>query len=419
MASRTETVAMTSRRRTRRRAARALTSLGLVFALVACAHSTSPQGPATSGGAGPTEDPSTPTYRLAPACPKPTGAFAVTADQVNRVVSQGSLPSWQAGDIGASTRLSDDRLVWVFGDTVRDASHTPRIVANSLLITSGLCLSQVLAPNDGPVIPDVGPNTVHWPMSVVRIDPRSVRSPRLDSSFTDLLVVLSSRIRRGGQNAFDFTYLGSSATVFAVRPGQAPQILGTEQISPDSTSADQINWGAASMVDGDWYYVYGSRHSGDKNEFGRSLYVARVPLAHPSQRSGWQFYDGSRWQKDLHAAAPVLPASQGVAQTLSVSKVKGQYVIVSKKGGDLGDFVYTWSSRSPVGPWTGRQGVKAQFELSKTAVQYAPLGHPEVPLTSGKLLVSVSRNTTDLNALLSRPSAVGRPVFAEVTLPRL
>lgn len=391
----------------------------LVASLAACAHGTTPTGPATSGGAGPTDDPSAPEYRLAPHCPRPEGAFAVTADQVNKVVSNGSLPAWQAGDIGASTRLSDDRLVWVFGDTVRDDSHTPRIVANSLLITSGLCLSQVIAPNDGPVIPDLGPREVYWPMSVVRIDPRKVRSPSLQGGYTDLLVVLSGRIRRGGQNAFDFTYLGSSATVFAVRPGQAPQILGTQQISPDSTSPDQINWGAASMIDDDWYYVYGSRHSGDKNEFGRSLYVARVPISRPSERSGWEFYDGSRWQKDLARSAPVLPASQGVAQTLSVSKIDGQYVIVSKKGGDLGDFVYTWSSRSPVGPWVGKAGVKAPFEVSKTDVQYAPLGHPEVPLKSGNLLVSVSRNTTDLTALLTKPSEVGRPVFAEVGVPRL
>ena len=48
---------------------------------------------------------------------------------------------------------------------------------------------------------------------------------------------------------------------------------------------------------------------------------------------------------------------------------------------------------------------------------YAPLAHPEVPLSSGALLVSVSRNTTDLAQLLARPE-VGRPLFAEIPRPR-
>lgn len=394
-----------------RRTARAVFGASFALVLVACAS-----GPPADVGSA-SESGQRTTYHLSRQCPDTGKMQLVTASIVNRVVSATTLPSWQAGDIGASTRLSDNRIVWVFGDTVRDSSHSPRIVSNSMLISSGLCIAQLLAPNDSAIIPDIAPRKVYWPMSVVRLNPKQIESLSLDPGITDVLVVLSGRIQRGTQSAFDFRFLGASASVFTVRHGAAPQLLETEEISPDSNSTTQINWGAASMIVGNWFYVYGSRQTGNPHEFGRELYVARVPVKRPSERSEWQFYDGRTWQRDLNAAAPVLPASQGVSQTLSVSKIKGRYVIVSKKGGDLGDAVYTWDSRSPVGPWTAWRGIPAPFKLSASAIQYAPLGHPEVPLKSGELLISVSRNTTDLTSLLQHPSAVGRPVFAEVKLP--
>ncbi len=59
--------------------------------------------------------------------------------------------------------------------------------------------------------------------------------------------------------------------------------------------------------------------------------------------------------------------------------------------------------------------LKAPGGFDTGNLQYAPLAHPEIPLASGDLLVSISRNTTDLDRLLSDPQ-VGRPEF--VALPR-
>jgi hypothetical protein len=90
-------------------------------------------------------------------------------------------------------------------------------------------------------------------------------------------------------------------------------------------------------------------------------------------------------------------------------------VAVSKRDGDLGSFVYTWSGSTPHGPWVPEEGVAAPTDLAKGLLRYAPLGHPEVPVRSGYLLVSVSRNTTDLQRLLSDPK-VGVPHFLEIPL---
>ncbi len=105
-----------------------------------------------------------------------------------------------------------------------------------------------------------------------------------------------------------------------------------------------------------------------------------------------------------------------MSQTLSVHVVGGRFVAVSKRGGDLADFVYIWSSPGPIGPWTPRRALRAPFENDAKVLSYAPLGHPEIALASGRLLISISRNTSDFQRLSDNP-VIGRPLFAEVERP--
>jgi hypothetical protein len=388
----------------RRTSGAAALAVLLLLAGVGC-HSgeTSDDEPATASAAA-----------LEPDCPAPTSPPKITADLVNQLVSSSDRPAWQAGDIGASARLSDGRLVWVFGDTVRTSALSPRIVANSMLISSGGCVSQLRVPGDGPVIPDVSNGVVRWPMSVVVLPPVG---PAAGTGVQDVLVVLCARTQRGGSGGdLDFTFLGTSAAVFTVAGDGVPRLQKIIEITPDDTAADQVNWGAAATVHGKWFYVYGTRLPGTPGTFGRELYAARAPVDDPGNRDKWRFWDGSRWQPSIGSAALTLAAVGGVSQTLSVSVVDGVFVAVSKRDGDLGDFVYSWTSSTPAGPWTPHQGVSAPSGVDTGKLEYAPLAHPEVPLTDGNLLVSISRNTTDFQQLMDDP-AVGRPLFVEVARP--
>ena len=343
--------------------------------------------------------------RLAPGCPPPPAhPQRPTVAQVNKIGTAIDLPTWQAGDIGASGRLSDGRLVWLFGDTTRP-TLTPPIVANSMLVTSGRCVSQLLGPDKGPVVPDMSQNVVRWPMSVAVGRQHG----------HDVVLVLCSRIDRGNSGSFGFTFLGTSAAVFDVRPGQAPQLDKVVDITPNSRKKTQVNWGAAATVHGDWIYVYGTRLTGRAYDFGRELYLARTPVADPGNRKRWQVWDGSGWASKPSRAVAVLPSRGGVSQTLSVDSIGDRWVAVSKRDGDISDFVYKWTAPDPWGPWTPVKELKAPGGFDTGKLEYAPLAHPEVRLKSGDLLVSISRNTTDLQRLFKNPE-VGRPEF--VQLPR-
>lgn len=350
-------------------------------------------------------------YRVEPSCPHVGHHLqGLTVDGLNQIVANAELPAWKAADIGASAQLRDHRMVWVFGDTVRSAEFTPRLVANSMLVSDGACVAQLRTADDGPVIPDAGPDVVRWPMSVVAMPPaREYAGLGID----EVLVVMAARTRRGDDN-LDFQFLGTSAAVFALSDGGAPQLLEIMEVTPDSEDPDQVNWGAAATVFGPWFYVFGTRSTGE--DFGRELYVGRAAVSDPADRSRWEFWDGQDWQADLERSAPVLPAEGGVSQTLSVDRIDGQWVAVSKRDGDLGDFVYVWTAPEPYGPWTPQKGIAAPAGFDTGELKYAPLAHPEVPLANGNLLVSISRNTTDPQQLFDDPE-VGLPEFAEVPRP--
>jgi hypothetical protein len=250
-------------------------------------------------------------------------------------------------------------------------------------------------------------------MSVVVLPP----TPALDvPGVDDVVVVLCGRIHRGDGGQFDFAFRGTDAAVFTVSAGQAPQLREVLEITPDDAALEQVNWGAAATISGDSFYVYGTRLTGEPLTFGRELYVAEVPVADPTDRARWRFWDGTAWQADIAAAAPVLPAQGGVSQTLSVDEVDGSWLAVSKRDGDISDFVYTWSAPGPTGPWTPTEALESPAGFDTGLITYAPLAHPEIELESGALLVSVSRNTTDLARLFADPE-VGRPLFAEVPRP--
>ena len=314
------------------------------------------------------------------------------------------LPQWQAGDVGLTLPLQDGRTVWIFGDTLRPPHVSPRFVSSSMLVSSGQCVAQLVPDAGGPVIPSRSRSRVCWPTAGV-----SVREATQDK-----LLVSCSRVHRG-QGALDFTYLGLSMAQFRVPRGGVPTLVKSWQVTSDDTDPLQINWGSGLLHDGRQLYVYGTRLR-QQGESARSLYVARVPVGSVDDTGAWAYWTGRRWVKDRALAQPILPVTDGVSQSLTVSRVGDDYILVSKKGGDFASDVGVWRSSTPVGPWTLTYTKAMPYDDGSGVVAYEPLAHPDLPLADGNLLVSLSRNPVKLSSLLADP-ALGRPVFIEVPLP--
>ncbi|WP_460467938.1 DUF4185 domain-containing protein [Calidifontibacter terrae] len=338
----------------------------------------------------------------APTCTPDTAPTSVAG--YNRWMSGLSgLTTWRSADVGASVRLVDGRVAWVFGDTARDATVNPRFASSSMLITRGDCTVQAVD-HGLPLVPN-SPGTACWPSSLV------ARS----TATGDDLWIACSRIERTGSGLYDFDYLGASIATLHIPRGGAPSNPRVVQITPDRRDAAQLNWGAAMVIDGGFLYVYGT-YGAAIGAGPRALSLARMPVGDATRPTAWTYWDGSGWASSAQSVSPVVSADPGVSQALSVHRIDGSFVAVSKKGGDLSDTLGLWTAPTAQGPWTLVHEQPLPHAEGNGVVTYQPLAHPELTLADGKLLVSYSRNPTDQNRLLTEP-ALGRPRFLEVPLP--
>lgn len=311
------------------------------------------------------------------------------------------LPQWRSGDVGVTAPLSDGRVLWVFGDTVRGGGTKPLVVSNSMLIDDGPCFAQVDTAGLGPVIADPSSSRACWPNSVTTLPVRG----------DDVVAVACSRIERGTDGLFDFSYRGMSLATFVVPHGGAPQPVTLTEVTPDSNDAEQINWGSAMVADGEWVYVYGSQQP--RGSAGKGAFVARAHVADLPAHGDWQFWDGGRFQEEESRARPIVTAGEGVSQTYSVVRWKGRFVLVSKQGGEFGQNIGVWSAPRPEGPWRGERAVAEPYSQGGGVVAYQPLAHPELQTPDGRLLVTMSRTTERFEDLLTHPER-GRPMFLAV-----
>lgn len=357
--------------------------------------------------------------RLEPACPPVDPDARLTADDLNEAFQDLDLPYWKQSDVGASAVLSDGRVLWVWGDTVRQRGTDPRMIDNSILVSSGTCVSQLLTDDIAQVLPRDPGELSSWPLSVLRMDPR----PGDPADVTDVVVVFASRVQPA-EGQFSFLERGTTAAVYTVGGDGAPRLAEARYLTPDDPNPGAIHWGAGSNVDGDWAYVYGTRDTREPMVYGRELFVSRLPIDQIVNGEALQYWDGTTWQPDPVLAAPIMGAVEGPAERLSVDVIDGKWVIFSKFGGDLANTAAVWTSDSPTGPFTAEEVLDAPFEVPDLTtaddedriISYMPLAHAEIPTDPGTMIVSVSRNLTDFAELLRTPERAV-PLFSQVPRP--
>ncbi|MDR6176387.1 hypothetical protein QE364_001100 [Nocardioides zeae] len=331
-------------------------------------------------------------------------------DDLNRIADLRATDAFQGGDVGASATLQDGRTVWMFGDTLRgpDAGGA-RFVRNSMLVVAPDCLQVVVARSGGAIIPDRDGGVGYWPMSVAV----------LAQPGYDLVEVTAQRVRTTDpDDPFGFENVGPAVATFVVPVGGVPQLVGTTDVGPDDADTTRPMWGAATTLADGWLYLYGTARPADPAPgTGFSLQVARTRPADVNDPSTWTYWDGATWGRDPADAAALIGATEGTSQTLSVFERDGTWYAVSKRGEVLGSDLVVWTAPAPTGPFTaGPPVAELPSDPDGGLLRYMPLAHPDLLPEDGDVVVSYSRNSTDLGAVLEDP-LLYRPRFIRVPLP--
>ena len=320
-------------------------------------------------------------------------------------------PAFQGADVGADVRLQDGRRLWVFADTLRAPDFDgEKFVRNSMLVLGGECLESVLPADRGALIPnrprgDVG----YWPMSIARVERPGY----------DIVGVATQRVRAtdAPDGIFAFETLGPAMAVFLVMPGKTPQLLAHRDIGKDLVDTTRPMWGAASVVDDGWVYLYGTSRPKAQGIFGYALHVARTRPDDLLRSDRWRYWDGRSWQRSASRAKELIPSDGGVSQTLSVFHRGKRWYAVSKRNEVLGTNLVVWTAPSPTGPWdAGTTVAPLASDPESGELRYMPLAHPDLIKDPASVVVSYSRNNTDATKVQDDPFLY-RPQFLRVALP--
>ncbi|MDN5745262.1 MAG: hypothetical protein L0H31_09085 [Nocardioidaceae bacterium] len=111
-------------------------------------------------------------------------------------------------------------------------------------------------------------------------------------------------------------------------------------------------------------------------------------------------------------------ADGGTSQTLSVFKQDGTWYALSKQDAFLGTDLVVWTAPSAHGPFSAAKPLaRLPSDTVRGNLRYMPLAHPGLLPKPGTMVVSYSRNRTDVQDVITNP-LLYRPRFLRVELPR-
>lgn len=336
---------------------------------------------------------------------RPATAYADVEAMAADFAQAPSLAGLAGGDMAVDAELATGDLLMAFGDALLDTDVTQEAsVRNAVLAFAGDRTCLVLGPRGSAFVPDRIDGVGYWPTSLAEVGPEST------------VAMFLQRVAERGDG--QFANLGPSIAEVHVDSDGIPHVARVSDIGSDDASRQRIGWGAASWRADDGYvYVYGTANPERDFVFGWSLHVARTTPDHIFDTESWDYWTGNTWTSDEASAVAVIPAVGGVEQTLSVFTEGDTWYAVSKRDGYLGSDVVIRSAPSPTGPFAAGEVVASRPSYPEAGIlAYAALAHPALFPEPGTIVLSVSRNSTDSDAVSADPTLY-RPEFFRVPLP--
>jgi hypothetical protein len=292
--------------------------------------------------------------------------------------------------------MTPQRTLWLFSDTwigsVRKAKRVnATIVNNTLAIQDGRGKD---AKVEFIIRKDAGAKPVAF---IVPDDKRGWFWLQAGAYSGTKLYLFLSQIEKTGQGgAFGFRQIGRwLATVD--NPTDPPMSWRvTQRKLPCSifTPQREVAFGAATLREGEYLYIYGTDEDVKANGRDRYLILARVPIATADDFATWRFYRDGRWETEFRTAARLIG---GMASECSVSYLPAfkRYVLVYTEGG-LSARILARTATAPWGPWSASKTIYQCPEASwdKRVFCYAAKAHTS-QADGNELVVSYVANSFD------------------------
>ena len=323
---------------------------------------------------------------------------------------------WTGADGAYTVKLSDDRILWLFGDTwygeIREGRHT-----NATIIKNSIAIQHGIIPPNASVGFYSGRTSGGKPLAFIQ--PSDGRGwiwfyHGIEVN-KELYLCLIQAERTENRNSFGFKIIGTRLGRVA-NPGESPsdwrisqRRIPWERLSP---GGDTI-FGSALLRKNKFIYIFGTTEEIVGEIRHKYMILARAPEAKLEQFDQWQFFSAGRWSKDFGELSRL---AGDLANEYSVSYLAalGEYVAVYTAKGVSKNIVGRFAP-NPWGPWSEPEVLYECPEASWGAdvFCYAAKGHPELSLAPDEIIVTYVASSLDFEKIAS-DARLYRPRFLRV-----
>ena len=326
---------------------------------------------------------------------------------------------WIGGDAVDSVPLGNNRVLWIFGDTLVGRVQEGRRIIDAMPRNS-IAIQNGIDPKRAKITFYHGSNGAQ-PMAFFR--PTSGKGwlwPGLGGIRTSegLYLFLSRVVNIPGSNGpWGFRTIGM-LLVKITNPDSDPNQWIIRQYPVPYYSRDQRGnerrFGTPQAQKGSWIYLSGLDY--DKKAGSRYLLAARTHSERLENFAAWEFRSHGTWIHDFRRAERLC---DHVGAEISVSQLPGlnRHLLITTENG-LSEKIVLRTSPSPWGPWSSATTLYHAPEPQKdrSILCYAAKGHPELSRCNDELIVSYICNATDPRKLIENPHLYF-PEFLRVRFP--
>ena len=323
---------------------------------------------------------------------------------------------WTGADGAYSIALTDEKILWLFGDTwigkIRDGRHI-----NATIVNNSLALQFGKQPQNASVTyyfrytPDGKPAAFFQP-------------PENSGWFwiyhgirtSDGLYLFLMHIERTDEKSVFGFRLSGSWLARIVNPLEPPlewrmqiQKIPWETISPSTNTF----FGSALLKISSFVYIFGITEDIGKDFHHKYMILARVPEAALGDFSRWRFFANDGWSPNYREAKR-LCGNMANEYSVSFQPALQKYIAVYSEQGISKNLVARLAPE-PHGPWSDPlllyQCPEAHWH--ENLFCYAAKAHPAISRTGDELIVTYVANSTDFEQM-SEDTRLYHPKFLRI-----
>lgn len=292
-----------------------------------------------------------------------------------------------AGDAGFSVPLTDNKVLWLMGDShIDDYDVATKTVPCLFQVRNAALLQPKNNWNQANTLTLTGMSKGSKSFLKNNASDDFFCWPGAGIQQKDTLYIYCSSLMNQGSGAFGFAASGNDFLAKIKVPEMKVAGYSTLQ------DFNEICFGVAFIKTGQWVYVYGQKYLAAKMEC--DLYVARFDVDKPTQK--WQFWNGVSWSGKV-TDAKIIASQTGVSGTFNICKVIDKILLLSSQlsiNCDSGTEMYTAIANGFTGPFSQKKLLYTiDDKLNRhSPFFYAAIAHPEYINVKEELLITYAIN---------------------------